>query len=147
MPGKRLITAEQIAASKARRRAWDRARHERQKDKRNSARKISSVKNPDLVREKERSRYAANPGRKKKNDVHSRYGKAAYEVFLATHTCEACGCDVSGRNKHIDHDHSKPKTFRGILCSACNVALGHLKEDETRILGLLNYLKTKGVKS
>ena len=33
--------------------------------------------------------------------------------------------------------------FRGILCNSCNVALGYLKEDESRILALASYINRK----
>lgn len=143
---KRIITAEQIEAVKDRRRAWARARHAKHKAKRNASRRSARASNPEGARRKDRAKYAANPHQKKKNDVHYKYGPEAYQAFLAVHNCEACGDPVAGRSKHIDHDHKRPKSFRGILCGACNVALGYLKEDEKRISGLLAYLKTKGVK-
>ena len=144
---KQLISSEQIEASKERRRAWDRERHAKNKEKRNKARREAHAKNPTRLRKIDKERYALNPHTKKRNDIRYRYGSESYEVFLVVHQCQACGDEVEGRNKHIDHDHSKPKSFRGILCGACNVALGYLKEDETRILGLLNYIQTKGTKS
>lgn len=48
----------------------------------------------------------------------------------------------------IDHDHkccpgtySCGKCVRGLLCSNCNTALGLLKEDEKRLLKLLEYTR------
>ena len=140
---KRLITQEQTDASKAHRRAWDRARHAKDKEKRNAARRAAHAKNPERIRKIERERYAANPHSKKKNGVRSKYGEAAYEAFLTIHNCESCGDAIAGRTKHIDHNHARPRSFRGILCNNCNIALGYLKEDERRIIGLLNYLKSK----
>lgn len=56
--------------------------------------------------------------------------------------CASCG-DVppedAKRRFHVDHDHSTG-TVRGILCHSCNVALGHLKEDQERIAKLGLYL-------
>jgi hypothetical protein len=40
---------------------------------------------------------------------------------------------------HVDHNHRTGKT-RGLLCSACNQALGLLKESPTRIERLLAYI-------
>lgn len=40
---------------------------------------------------------------------------------------------------HLDHCHDTG-AIRGFLCHGCNVALGLLKEDKNRILGLLQYL-------
>lgn len=56
--------------------------------------------------------------------------------------CASCG-DVppedAKRRFHVDHDHSTG-AVRGILCHSCNVALGHLKEDQSRIQALSEYL-------
>lgn len=55
-----------------------------------------------------------------------------------------CGATTPGqhrKNWRIDHDHTTGK-FRGLLCNGCNVALGMTGENESRILGLVEYLKT-----
>lgn len=56
--------------------------------------------------------------------------------------CASCG-DVppedAKRRFHVDHDHTTGEV-RGILCHSCNVALGHLKEDQDRIAALGRYL-------
>jgi len=49
--------------------------------------------------------------------------------------CEVCG---SGGNICWDHDHETGE-FRGWLCDACNRALGHAKEDPTRLRALALY--------
>jgi hypothetical protein len=72
-------------------------------------------------------------------------------------TCMNPGCsvDIAGttwrdgkyRAKvHVDHDHaccakatSCGKCIRGLLCSACNTALGMLRDDPRRISGLALY--------
>jgi hypothetical protein len=43
--------------------------------------------------------------------------------------CRMC-CEpmVPGRHTHVDHNHTT-LAVRGLLCSACNHALGHLRED------------------
>lgn len=40
---------------------------------------------------------------------------------------------------HFDHDHNTGKV-RSALCYGCNVSLGYLKEDNSRILGLSEYI-------
>lgn len=52
--------------------------------------------------------------------------------------CESCG--THSDPLRLDHDHATGKR-RGWLCSNCNVALGMLKDDPTRIEQLLGYLK------
>lgn len=64
------------------------------------------------------------------DEVNARIGKTGG-------MCEACG-DRPGR--FVDHDH-ETGTVRGILCSGCNLALGHLAESLHRIHGLAKYVK------
>lgn len=56
--------------------------------------------------------------------------------------CAACNSpDPGGRlGWHVDHDHQTGKV-RGILCQKCNVALGHAKDNKTRLRMLVNYLE------
>lgn len=58
---------------------------------------------------------------------------------------KANGCWVCGATDrcHIDHDHSTVGTYRGVLCSPCNTALGLLKEDSQRIQQLVLYTEGK----
>lgn len=55
------------------------------------------------------------------------------------------GCAVCKRKAdlHVDHNHKTGK-IRGLLCDNCNIALGHLHEDEDLIWNLLEYLKQDG---
>ena len=71
----------------------------------------------------------------------------------AGNRCQACGIhadDVDHASfKHsplvIDHDHSTGEV-RGLLCSRCNNALGHLDDSIEKILKLKSYLeKTSNV--
>lgn len=56
--------------------------------------------------------------------------------------CAACGSDDPGSSVgwHVDHDHETGEN-RGILCSPCNVALGHARDCPLRLAGLILYLK------
>lgn len=132
-------------AQSDRRREQDRARHARDKEKRNAARRAAHAANPERLRAKGRESYRANPAAWAFNDFSWRYGRGAAEARLAANHCESCGDAISGKRKHIDHDHSKPvrEGFRGILCGACNCALGYLKDDPNRIRSLLQYLESK----
>ena len=52
-----------------------------------------------------------------------------------------CGTKIprgSGRF-HIDHNHSTGK-IRGLLCSSCNVGLGHFKDDIETLAKAITYL-------
>ena len=59
-----------------------------------------------------------------------------------------CRAPLQFRAAHVDHDHaccpggrSCGKCIRGFLCRNCNSALGHIKDSEQRLLGLLDYLQ------
>lgn len=57
--------------------------------------------------------------------------------------CAACGTDEpGGRGWHTDHSH-KSGEVRGVLCGYCNVALGMMQEDATRLRKLADYAQWK----
>lgn len=62
----------------------------------------------------------------------------AVELFR-TAKCSNPGCDNS-EGLVIDHNHTTG-LVRDLLCSGCNSALGFLKDDVVRILGLAEYAK------
>ena len=83
----------------------------------------------------------------------------AYEKMLLEQNglCACCGQSETrrvGRRKrsenvpmlHVDHCH-KTGRIRGLLCSACNQALGLLEEDPQRIKALLYYVEERVLKS
>ncbi len=55
--------------------------------------------------------------------------------------CDICKKHYSlfKRNLSVDHCHSTGR-IRGLLCSNCNVALGHMKESPDNITNMLSYL-------
>lgn len=59
--------------------------------------------------------------------------------------CGNPGCEnpisiADDQHTHIDHDHQTGKV-RALLCSGCNAALGFLKENTDRMIGLAEYKK------
>jgi hypothetical protein len=54
--------------------------------------------------------------------------------------CAACGGLPDRKYLCVDHDHTTGKV-RGLLCSACNVALGYLRDDPERIAKLKSYIE------
>ena len=59
--------------------------------------------------------------------------------------CYACGQLFQGGVKRcLDHDH-KTMLCRGLLCSGCNFALGHFKDNIHNLYSALGYLQRGGV--
>jgi hypothetical protein len=79
-----------------------------------------------------------------------------YAQMLVAQNGRCAGCDraapVAGKNLHIDHDHrccpqggrSCARCRRGLLCAECNMALGLLADDPTRLENLAAYLRKWG---
>src|ERR1035437_4505507 len=50
--------------------------------------------------------------------------------------CEGCGAPAT----HRDHDHASGR-IRGLLCSPCNLAVGHLRDNPDTAAKLSEYLR------
>lgn len=70
------------------------------------------------------------------------------ETYWKTSRCEICDYEFNkygdGTNRFLcfDHDHKTGK-LRGILCNACNGALGYLNDDIDVLKKAIQYLQTK----
>lgn len=64
---------------------------------------------------------------------------AQYDERLTSQGGACAICKISTRKFHIDHDHATGKV-RGILCDACNKALGVFGDDAEGIRNVLKYL-------
>lgn len=103
--------------------------------------------------ERKKAYYAANPeklrDKAKKYQLKSKYGLSekdlAYMLEASDHRCEICNTSVEyGRISlgaaHIDHCHETGKV-RGVLCSQCNLGLGHFRDDVTYLENAISYLE------
>jgi hypothetical protein len=65
-----------------------------------------------------------------------------YDELLRSQDGGCAGCLAKPTTKRlaVDHCHTTGKV-RGLLCTACNLSLGHLKEDLATIQRLMEYLK------
>lgn len=93
----------------------------------------------------------------------SRYGRLKnhsitadqYDALLASqggmcanNSCRSRDPGAGRKNMCIDHDHSCcsgqnscGKCIRGLLCMSCNLMLGHAKDRESVLFGLVEYLR------
>ncbi len=83
--------------------------------------------------------------RKQKRDKNLRQNYRGFssqgydELFLKQGgVCAVCGNRQKG-HLHVDHDH-RTGNVRGLLCSDCNTALGHLHDNPEIIRKLLQYI-------
>ena len=65
------------------------------------------------------------------------YGVSEDQIkILLARDCEICNAPST----HIDHDHTSG-AIRGALCKHCNWALGHFRDDISRLKKAIIYLK------
>jgi hypothetical protein len=66
-------------------------------------------------------------------------------LALQGNKCAICPATSPGtkRDWHTDHCHDTGKV-RGILCHACNVSLGHAKDNIATLTAMIKYLKRHG---
>lgn len=92
-----------------------------------------------------------NPGRAKAVQRRARFyvehgiREADYEALLAAQQGRCAICDTSkpGRRSRfsIDHCH-KTNEIRGLLCDACNLGIGSLRDDPALLRKAADYLET-----
>lgn len=154
-----------IAAAKYRAKYPDRVRESRRRryQKELEYTRQWRAANPDKVREGRARRYAADPekGRaatarwraanpEKKREVDARQSlRRRYGITLEDKgvmytaqrgLCAICRAHVETLSEaHVDHCHTSGH-IRGLLCSRCNLGIGHLYDDSERCLRAAAYL-------
>lgn len=78
-------------------------------------------------------RWDRGPGRACREKLHALFG---------TH-CNVCSAPPVEEPLRVDHDHHTGKV-RGLLCRSCNVALGLLQDEPSRVEKLLTYIQQTG---
>lgn len=103
-------------------------------------------RNRERVNAYSRSYRAANgPRLRDKNPEFQRktkYGLAT-EQYDQLFESQAGRCAICGQKPDrlcVDHCHTS-KTVRGLLCTSCNLGLGHFKDSEASLLAAIQYLK------
>lgn len=107
---------------------------------------------PDEINARRRAKRASgqssaySPEKRRKWMLKSKYGLSVeqFEEMWDRQDgkCPSCGDALvlgTKNGAHVDHCHSTGRV-RGVLCGLCNVALGYLKDDPKRIMGLHGYM-------
>ena len=114
-------------------------------------RKERHIRNPDsLLRERAKSKEwrEANP-EKSRLAITNATLKAKYGIDLETYDqmlkdqkggCKVCGDKPSYQRLHVDHCHNTGRV-RGLLCQACNVSIGKMKESPELLRALATYIE------
>lgn len=106
------------------------------------------------VREHQRQFRDARPGYNHANNLLRRYGISVdeYKTLLANHNfaCAICKVEIPDaigykgkRSGVVDHNH-ETGDVRGILCSKCNLVLGHARESTQILYQAIVYLSERG---
>ena len=106
------------------------------------------VAHPEHVKTYQQGYYRANKADKRDRDLRRKYHitAAEYDAMLAAQGghCAICPATEAGGNGvfHVDHDHDhETGRVRGLLCHACNTALGLFKESADLLAAAMVYLR------
>jgi hypothetical protein len=109
----------------------------------------------EVIPSKDKAKFArewrkANPAKAKNSDLKRRFGITLDEydalLILQNNVCAICDSPESAvdRKGHIrmlavDHCHTTKK-IRGLLCTSCNTAIGHFKDNRELLKKAIEYL-------
>lgn len=73
----------------------------------------------------------------------SKYNLSVFDVLfmlsVQRRRCQVCGCSLDFRTARVDHCHATGE-IRGLLCNACNIAIGLLRDSHDHALSAAHYL-------
>lgn len=137
-----MLTEEQRVRQRAACKRWRDANLEEQRLRERETRKRYRVTDPDSVRAKKRAWRNSDSG--VNSYLQRNYGMtiADYEHMLSGQGggCGICGKLPTGRRLVVDHCHATGRV-RGLLCTACNKAIGALGDTTDGVERALLYLK------
>jgi Recombination endonuclease VII len=121
-------------------RAWS----QRNKERVRANQQAWAERNPGRMRELQRAWAVRNAERRRDGWSRRQYGLslADRDAMLAAQndSCAICGTKSPGRRGwNVDHCHATGEV-RGILCGACNVGIGQLRDDPAVLLSAYRYL-------
>ena len=106
------------------------------------------------TRAQQRAYRNKRPDFHRNHNLRQRYGitVADFESILSSQnfTCAICEVEIShaldykgGKSVAVDHNHETGEV-RGILCSGCNLVLGHARESTEVLYRAIVYLSERG---
>lgn len=111
----------------------------------NAARKWRK-ENPEEHKRRKSQWAKNNPEKVKMSSLRRAWKKMGLdplqvEIYKNTHSnvCEICGKMDEYQDISVDHCHDK-KTFRGLLCSKCNMGIGLFQDNPQLLLKAIEYL-------
>lgn len=99
----------------------------------------------EIVNARNRAHYHKNPLKHKNSQLRRAFGISldGYNYLFQAQggRCAICGTHQSElpRALAVDHDHIT-NTVRGLLCSSCNVGIGHFRDDPQLLQSAIDYL-------
>lgn len=104
-----------------------------------------AIANRVRLKQKNREWYLTNRNRilKKRTERMFNLPPGGYEKLLKAqnYKCLICGRTANKRLLSVDHDH-KTGQIRGLLCTTCNIGIGHLRDDPILLDKAAMYLRT-----
>lgn len=102
----------------------------------------------EYSRTHQRKRAAERTPREKFERTIYKYGLTFddYSALVVEQSGRCAACDIATPNLEVDHCHARGmRHVRGLLCHNCNSALGHARDDATRLQRLIGYLAATSV--
>lgn len=105
-------------------------------------------RNREYIKEQQKEYWQRNKGYLKEQQKKCYYKKtynltleeADKILLIQNYRCPICGKSLIETRRCIDHN-SKTGKVRGILCSKCNLGLGHFNDDLELLKKTIEYIK------
>ena len=102
---------------------------------------------PETVQASKKAWNQKNPEKVRLHSARARWRRMGLdpdevELLIEAHDgrCDICGVQPDIGKLCVDHDHVSGD-LRGLLCSMCNLGLGHFRDNETLLRDAITYLK------
>lgn len=123
-------------------RKYQREYNDINKDKIKKQQKQYYHANEDKIKEQQKQYCAVHRDELAQKKRIENWRQQGLDIDIAIKTInEIDKCMICGTSKNLclDHDHST-KEIRGVLCSNCNLGIGHFRDDITLLAKAIEYL-------